>query len=357
MAVKEYELLAAADARVDGESGAVHTVGIVPVYDATSTLPSRLLHGIVADNLHRLDAVAEPLPAALRVARRLPLRRDALAAMHAPRSEDEPRVARRRLAYEELLLLQLALIRRRRALDLAAPAQPLPAPGGAREALPRRAAVRAHRGPAPGHPRRRARPATHTADAPAPARRRRLGQDGRRRARARTRGRGRRAGRPDGAHRDARPAARRDAADAARAARPLDRADHRRDPGRRAPRAAAAPRLGRRADRGRHPRAARARGRVRPAARRGRGRAAPLRRRAARRPRRDARRARAVHDRDADPALARARAVRRPRRLRAARHAPGPPTRQHPSRARRQARRLLPLAEAPVVASTDARPT
>jgi ATP-dependent DNA helicase RecG len=126
MAVKEYELLAAADA--DDESGALHTVGIVPVYDATSTLPSRLLHGIVADNLHRLDALPEPLPAALRVARRLPLRRDAVAAMHAPRSEDEPREGRRRLAYEELLLLQLALIRRRRALDLAAPAHPLPAP-------------------------------------------------------------------------------------------------------------------------------------------------------------------------------------------------------------------------------------
>jgi ATP-dependent DNA helicase RecG len=132
MAVKEYELLAAAG--VDEESGAVHTVGIVPVYDATSTLPSRLLHGIVADNLHRLDAEPEPLPAFLRVARELPLRRDALAAMHAPRSEDEPRSARRRLAYEELLLLQLALIRRRRALDLEAPAQPLPAP----EALTRR---------------------------------------------------------------------------------------------------------------------------------------------------------------------------------------------------------------------------
>jgi ATP-dependent DNA helicase RecG len=125
MAVKEYELLADAD----GDGGALHTVGIVPVYDATSTLPSRLLHGIVAEHLHRLDAEPEPLPAALRVARNLPLRRDALAALHAPRDEDEPRVARRRLAYEELLLLQLALLRRRRALDLAAPAQALPAPG------------------------------------------------------------------------------------------------------------------------------------------------------------------------------------------------------------------------------------
>jgi ATP-dependent DNA helicase RecG len=124
MTVKEYELLAAAD----GEDG-LHTVGIVPIYDATSTLPSRLLHGLAIDHIHRLDAAPEPLPAALRVARRLPLRRDALAALHAPRSEDEPRVARRRLAYEELLLLQLALLRRRRALDAEAPAHALSRPG------------------------------------------------------------------------------------------------------------------------------------------------------------------------------------------------------------------------------------
>jgi ATP-dependent DNA helicase RecG len=124
IAVREHELLAGADG-----DGGLHTVGIVPVYDATSTLPSRLLHGLAVEHLHRLDAVPDPLPSALRVARHLPLRRDALAALHAPRSEDEPRTARRRLAYEELLLLQLALLRRRRELDAAAPAVPLPRAG------------------------------------------------------------------------------------------------------------------------------------------------------------------------------------------------------------------------------------
>jgi ATP-dependent DNA helicase RecG len=123
MAVREHEIIAGAD----GEGG-LHTVGIVPVYDATSTLPSRLLLDLATQHLHRLDAVADPLPASLRVARRLPTRRDALAAMHAPRSEAEPWIGRRRLAYEELLLLQLALIRRRRELDAAAPAHPLPPP-------------------------------------------------------------------------------------------------------------------------------------------------------------------------------------------------------------------------------------
>jgi ATP-dependent DNA helicase RecG len=126
LAVREHELIAGPGN--DGESG-LHTVGIVPVYDATSTLPSRLLLDLATEHLHRLDAVPDPLPASLRVARGLPLRRDALAALHAPRSESDPRIGRRRLAYEELLLLQLALLRRRRELDAAAPAHPLPPPG------------------------------------------------------------------------------------------------------------------------------------------------------------------------------------------------------------------------------------
>jgi ATP-dependent DNA helicase RecG len=124
MAVREHELLVG----VEGDGGR-HTVGVVPVYDATSTLPSRLQHDLVASHLHRLDAMPEPLPALLRVSRKLPLRRDAVKAMHEPRDEDDPRRGRYRLAYEELLLLQLALVRRRRELDAAAPAHPLPPPG------------------------------------------------------------------------------------------------------------------------------------------------------------------------------------------------------------------------------------
>ena len=79
---------------------------------------------------------------------------------------------------------------------------------------------------------------------------------------------------------------------------------------------------------GRHPRADRGRGRVRPARRRGRRRAAPLRRQPAPRAGPQGaggrRAARAAHDRDADPAHARADRLRRPRRDRAARAAGGP---------------------------------
>ena len=119
IAVREHELLA----RARTARGCTR-VGIVPGLRRDEHASRRaLLHELVdASTCTGSTPMPEPLPATLRVARHLPLRRDALAALHAPRNEDEPRVARRRLAYEELLLLQLALLRRRRALDAAAPA-------------------------------------------------------------------------------------------------------------------------------------------------------------------------------------------------------------------------------------------
>jgi ATP-dependent DNA helicase RecG len=70
----------------------------------------------------------EPLPAALRAHEGLPLRFDALAALHRPGSLDEAEVGRSRLAFDELLVLQLALARTAAAREEAF-AEPLPPPG------------------------------------------------------------------------------------------------------------------------------------------------------------------------------------------------------------------------------------
>ena len=58
--------------------------------------------------------VPDPLPAELGRRLELPIKGDALHAMHRPRSLDEAAAARRRLALEELLVLQVGLARRRR---------------------------------------------------------------------------------------------------------------------------------------------------------------------------------------------------------------------------------------------------
>jgi ATP-dependent DNA helicase RecG len=119
LAVREHEVLAEA-----GEG--LHTSGVVAVYDASRTLSTRVLRELVEQHLPRADAIADPLPVGLRVARHLPLRRDAIAALHAPQTPEQTRIAGDRLAYEELLLLQVALAERRAG---APEAEPLGRPG------------------------------------------------------------------------------------------------------------------------------------------------------------------------------------------------------------------------------------
>ncbi|MBV9534627.1 MAG: ATP-dependent DNA helicase RecG, partial [Solirubrobacterales bacterium] len=91
--------------------------GVVSHYPATDGLSSTQIHSLVREHEACLREVIEPLPAALRASERLPDRGAALAAVHFPQHADGQIVdpARARLAFEELLLLQLALLRRRAA--------------------------------------------------------------------------------------------------------------------------------------------------------------------------------------------------------------------------------------------------
>ena len=100
-------------------------------------MPSTRLRELVRAALaeHARD-FPDPLPAELE----LPLRRDALAALHFPRDEAEAEMARRRLALDELLALQLVVARSR---DDDAVAPSLAHAGRAGRALSRGAAVRA----------------------------------------------------------------------------------------------------------------------------------------------------------------------------------------------------------------------
>jgi ATP-dependent DNA helicase RecG len=109
-------------------NGVSATADFAPVYPASEEVTPKRLRGLVESALdHALD-LPDPLPAALKAAERLPLLPDALVALHRPRSLDEGEAARRRLAFDELLVLQVGLARTRAGREQAR-ARPLGEPG------------------------------------------------------------------------------------------------------------------------------------------------------------------------------------------------------------------------------------
>ncbi|MDQ6605028.1 MAG: ATP-dependent DNA helicase RecG [Actinomycetota bacterium] len=84
-------------------------------YPATDGISSTQILALVQAHERDLGDVLEPLPAALRSRERLADRPSALRAAHFPQLDSDQEQGRRRLAFDELLLLQLALLHRRRA--------------------------------------------------------------------------------------------------------------------------------------------------------------------------------------------------------------------------------------------------
>ena len=113
-----------------GSNGSgVHTLGLVPVHPATEGITPARLRALVWERYGSIRHVVEPLPSALRARERLPDRPAALAGIHFPDAEAEEAEARRRLAFEELLLSQLAVAGRRRARRESHPAPSLQGTG------------------------------------------------------------------------------------------------------------------------------------------------------------------------------------------------------------------------------------
>ncbi len=91
--------------------GAAATADFAPVYPASEEVTSPRLRTLVESALPHATDFGDSLPAGLRARERLPLRFDALVALHRPRDGGEAEWARRRLALDELLLLQVGLAR------------------------------------------------------------------------------------------------------------------------------------------------------------------------------------------------------------------------------------------------------
>jgi ATP-dependent DNA helicase RecG len=100
------------DVRSFDIGGGEATADFAPVYPASEDITAKKLRELVGAALPR--SAADPLPAALKQREALAARADALWALHRPRSLDEAETGRRRLAFDELLLLQIGLARLRR---------------------------------------------------------------------------------------------------------------------------------------------------------------------------------------------------------------------------------------------------
>jgi ATP-dependent DNA helicase RecG len=101
--VKSYDL---------GDAAA--TADFAAVYPASDAITTKRLRALVAHALPHVRDVPDLLPAQLATRLSLPIRGDALHALHQPSSEHEAERSRRRLAFDELLELQVALALARR---------------------------------------------------------------------------------------------------------------------------------------------------------------------------------------------------------------------------------------------------
>jgi ATP-dependent DNA helicase RecG len=121
-------------ARTDAATAGPEELAAVAQYPATKGITSTQILAMVREHRAAAADVVETLPAALRVAERLPDRAGAVLAAHglgdsAPGGEQHE-AGRRRLAFEELLLDQVVQLRLRAEHRAAEAATPLDGPGG-----------------------------------------------------------------------------------------------------------------------------------------------------------------------------------------------------------------------------------
>jgi ATP-dependent DNA helicase RecG len=94
-------------------NGASATADFAPVYPASEDVTVKKLRELVGKALPYVRDFPDFLPAQIAQHARLPSRSDALHALHRPRDERDGERGRRRLAFDELLVLQVGLARRR----------------------------------------------------------------------------------------------------------------------------------------------------------------------------------------------------------------------------------------------------
>lgn len=90
---------------------AENSKAIRPIYSATSRLNSKAIEKVIKTALDNIEKIAETLPAKIRLEYRIVSLDFAIRQIHAPRDMESLEKARRRLIFEELLTLQLGLLK------------------------------------------------------------------------------------------------------------------------------------------------------------------------------------------------------------------------------------------------------
>ncbi|MBI3117906.1 MAG: ATP-dependent DNA helicase RecG [Candidatus Hydrogenedentes bacterium] len=103
----EYELIP------EDEDNLLHTGRIVPVYPLVEELSQRLLRRLVSSALEVTSGLRETLPEVLLKLHLFPALAEAVRQVHFPASLEQAGRARGRLAYEELLVMQVRILRER----------------------------------------------------------------------------------------------------------------------------------------------------------------------------------------------------------------------------------------------------
>jgi ATP-dependent DNA helicase RecG len=92
----------------------LHTARLIPLHPASQKLSAAMLRRVIMHALDQCGELPDHLPMSLRLARGYPARSQALREMHFPGSLGRLNRARQRMAYDELLVMQVALALRRR---------------------------------------------------------------------------------------------------------------------------------------------------------------------------------------------------------------------------------------------------
>jgi len=121
---------------LEGES--LHTRRLVPVYPGTEGLPQRLVRRLAREAVEALaGGLEETLPDDVRRRLKVPPLLRAMRGMHVPAAPREAQEARRRFALEELLYIELGVVRRRRMYQEEGSAPQLVLPPSVREGFER----------------------------------------------------------------------------------------------------------------------------------------------------------------------------------------------------------------------------